>query len=403
MIGRMASPTSERAIVFCVGAVNFVNMLDFVIVMPLGPDYATALGIPLSRLGYVGAAYTAAASIAGLAGAFFLDRFDRKKALAVAMAGLVLGTLSCALARGLGTLVLARVLAGAFGGPATSLAFSIIADVVPPERRGRAMGAVMGGFSVASIVGVPAGLELARFGGWKLPFIAVAIVGAIVAAYAYAVLPSMVGHLAQARGRRLGRDFLELARVEVGLSLLMTSLLMAGTFAMIPNIASYLIYNLGYPRSRLGFLYFLGGAISFATMRGVGRLVDRFGSARVGTAGMLFIATVTYLGFARTPSVLPVMGIFILFMCGVTSGNVTYSTLTTKVPRPPERARFSSMQSAVQHAACAIGAFASAQILTELSDHTLVGLEIVAYASIALVVGVVPLLWIVERRVVPRP
>jgi predicted MFS family arabinose efflux permease len=59
------------------------------------------------------------------------------------MLGLVLGTLSGAFAQGLGTLMLARVIAGAFGGPATSLAYSIIADIIPPERRGRAMGAVI--------------------------------------------------------------------------------------------------------------------------------------------------------------------------------------------------------------------------------------------------------------------
>jgi len=37
---------------------------------------------------------------------------------------------------------------------------------------------VMGAFSIASILGVPAGLELARRGGWRLPFIAVGVLGA---------------------------------------------------------------------------------------------------------------------------------------------------------------------------------------------------------------------------------
>ena len=66
------SGPSERTIVFCVAAVQFVNILDFMIVMPLGPDFAKALGIPLSHLGYVGGAYTAAACVSGLVGALFL-------------------------------------------------------------------------------------------------------------------------------------------------------------------------------------------------------------------------------------------------------------------------------------------------------------------------------------------
>ena len=49
---------SERTIVFLVGAIHFVNILDFMMVMPLGPDFATALAIPMSKLGWIGGAYT---------------------------------------------------------------------------------------------------------------------------------------------------------------------------------------------------------------------------------------------------------------------------------------------------------------------------------------------------------
>ena len=337
-----------------------------------------------------------------MAGAFFLDRFDRKKALSVAMAGLVIGTFSGAFATGLGTLMAARIVAGAFGGPATSLSYSIIADVIPAERRGRAMGAVMGAFSIASILGVPAGLELSRQGGWRLPFIAVGAIGAILGTFAHAALPPMFGHLALARTRRFGFDLLELLRLDVGLSLAMTSIVMASSFVIIPNIAPYLLYNLGYPRSRLGLLYLVGGAVSFVAMRGVGRLVDRFGSARVGTFGTFFVAFVVYSGFASVPPLFPVLVIFVLFMLAMAFRNVSYNTLTTKVPYPEERARFGSIQSSVQHLASAIGAVVSAQFLVELPNHSLMGVDRAAYVSIGLSVVLIPLLWAVERRVVAR-
>src|SRR5687767_8538309 len=114
----VATPVSERKIIALLAAVQFVNILDFMMVMPLGPDFAVALGIPTSRLGLVGGSYTAAAALAGAVGALFLDRFDRRRALAVAMLGLVIGTATGALARDLPSLVGARVLAGLFGGPA---------------------------------------------------------------------------------------------------------------------------------------------------------------------------------------------------------------------------------------------------------------------------------------------
>src|SRR6476469_6225403 len=116
-----ASIPSERTIVFLVGAIQFVNILDFMMVMPLGPDFAVGLGIPAAHLGYIGGSYTAAAAVSGLVGSLFLDRFDRRQALGVAMLGLVIGTLSGGFATSFETLIAARVLAGLFGGPATAL------------------------------------------------------------------------------------------------------------------------------------------------------------------------------------------------------------------------------------------------------------------------------------------
>ncbi|MFP2902067.1 MFS transporter [Corallococcus sp. 4LFB] len=97
-----ASPrsVSERAVVLLIGAVQFVNILDFVMVMPLGPDFAKGLGIESSHIGTIGGSYTAAASVAGLLGGYFLDRFDRRKALAVCMLGLVAATAAGGLALG---------------------------------------------------------------------------------------------------------------------------------------------------------------------------------------------------------------------------------------------------------------------------------------------------------------
>src|SRR5690349_11926395 len=109
---------SERMILALVGAVQFINILDFMIVMPLGPDFAVALDIPTHEIPKIGAAYTAAGGIAGLAGSQFLDRFDRRKALIFCMIGLFAGTWSATFATGLSSLMVARVVAGMFGGPA---------------------------------------------------------------------------------------------------------------------------------------------------------------------------------------------------------------------------------------------------------------------------------------------
>src|SRR5438094_10526029 len=91
----------ERAVVLLVAAVQFVNILDFVMVMPMGPDFARALGIPASNLGLIGGSYTAAAAVSGLLCSLFLDRFDRRPALGLAMIGAVAGPALRRLATGM--------------------------------------------------------------------------------------------------------------------------------------------------------------------------------------------------------------------------------------------------------------------------------------------------------------
>ena len=387
----------EIAVVLLVAAVQFVNILDFVMVLPLGPDFAAALGIPSSRLGMIGGSYTAAAAVAGLISSLFLDRFDRRPALGIAMLGLVVGTALGGLADGLTTLMIARMVAGAFGGPATSLSFSIVADVVPPERRGRAMGIVMGAFSIAQVLGVPAGLELARQLGWRAPFFVVAGTGALIAVVAVLLLPPLRGHIAERHERvPLSQLF---AQRNVLLSWAMTFVVMAAGFLLIPNISAYVQRNLGYPRARLGLLYFIGGLVSLVGLQLAGRFTDRFGSFRVGTAGSLFLAFAIVAGFVLSPPLFPVAGIFITFMLALSFRNVAYNTLTSKVPRSSERARFMSIQSAVQHAASAAGAFFAAQLLTELPGGALAGMDRVSFLAIALTLTLPAFLFAVESAV----
>jgi predicted MFS family arabinose efflux permease len=391
----------ERTVLLLVSAVQFVNVLDFVMVVPLGPDFASALGIPMSRLGLVTGSYTLAAAVAGAVGSSFLDRFDRRSALAVAMTGLVAATAVGGLASGLGTLLAARVAAGLFGGPATSLSFAIVADTVPPERRGRAMGVVMGAFSVASVLGVPTGLWLAQVGGWRLPFLAVAGLGAVVGALALFLMPRMRGHLEHAARAAL-RGYAFLREPAALLSLAATGTAMAATFALVPNLAAFLQFNARWPRERLGLLYMVGGVLSFAVLRGVGRAVDRFGAPRTAAVGTAVLLANLGLDFVPPVPLLPAWGLFLLFILANSIRNPALSALASRVPRADERARFQSTQSAVQHLASAAGALLSSALLATGEGGRLEGMWKVALFSGILALALPVLLARVQPRVLRR-
>lgn len=389
---------SELALVLVIAAVQFINILDFMIVMPLGPDLSAALGIPLAAVGLIVGSYAAAAAAAGIAGSLLLDRYDRRLALLVALVGLIAGTTLSGLATGPVSLFAARMVAGAFGGPASALAMSIVADLVPPHRRGRAMGVVMGAFSLASVLGVPAGLWLALVGGWRLPFFAVAAGGALVAILAAALLPPLDAHRAEAAAARAPLRTL-LGRRRYRLSWAMTAVVMMASFLIVPNLASYLVQNLAFPREQLGLVYLAGGALSFASMTGGGRLVDRFGSFRVGAASCAAVVALVYALFVGWRPWMPIILVFAALMALMALRNVAYNTLTSRVPSPPERARFMSIQSAVAHLSSGGGAALSALLLTQRPDGSLGGVARMAGASIALMTLVPVMLWIVERTV----
>ncbi|HSC89866.1 MAG TPA: MFS transporter [Polyangiaceae bacterium] len=393
-------PISERLVILLVGAVQFVNVLDFMMVMPLGPDFARALGIPTSHIGLIGGSYTAAAALAGVLGSLFLDRFDRRVALGCAMVGLVVGTALGGFATGLGTLLGARILAGAFGGPATSLSLAIVADTVPPERRGKALGWVMAAFSLASVLGVPAGLELGRTLGWRAPFFAVAGLGVLVTAVAVFLMPPLRSHLGRARAKRNEStplfDSLSL------LSLTNTALVMLGVFSIVPNISAYVQYNLGYPREQLGTFYLVGGIASFLVMRLIGVAVDRFGSTPLVIVGTLIHLAALVLGFLYVKPWIPVLVVFTLFMVSGSVRMVPLQALSTRVPRLEHRAAFMSAQSAVQHAASATGAVLASLVLVAPPTGPLQNIERVAWGAAA-VASLVPFFAAaIERRLKAR-
>lgn len=391
-------PVNERAVVFLIGAVQFINILEFMMVMPLGPDFAAALGVPVSRLGLIGGAYTAAAAVSGLLGAFFLDRLERRRALALSLFGLVVGTAAGGFAVGFYSLIAARLVAGFFGGPATSLALSIVADVVPTERRGRAMGAVMGAVSVAQVLGVPAGLRLALALGWRAPLFAIAALGLVVNAAALRLLPALP---APSAGSKEGSDNpLQLLRNPlIRLSYGMTAAVMMAGFLVIPNISAFTQFNMRWPRDRLESLFLLGGVATFTTMRLTGWLVDRFGSLRVMVFAAAALCAVTWRWFCVEPPGLPLPLLMVAFFIAISARNVAYNTLTSKVPAAGERARFMSLQSATAHLASSTGAILSAQMLHEQAGHQLVGMPRVAALSLGLTVLAPVMVALVERRV----
>ena len=67
-----ATTGREAAILFALAALQFIGLVDFMIVMPLGPQLLTDLGIDARKFSWVVSAYTLAAGLAGFLAAPWL-------------------------------------------------------------------------------------------------------------------------------------------------------------------------------------------------------------------------------------------------------------------------------------------------------------------------------------------
>ncbi len=268
---------SEKRLLLLLAAVQFTHIMDFMIMMPLGPQLMRELGISAAQFGGLISSFAITSGVVGLAMAPFADRFDRRKLLLFCYAGFTLGTLACGFCQSGTTLFWARAICGAFGGVSGATIMAIVADVVPPARRARGMGVIMTAFSAAAALGVPFGLKIAQLWKWQAPFLIVAVIAAVVWVGLFRILPSVRGHLTGGKIKS-GRDFLELLRngnAWTGLALMVAMIF--GHFTIIPYLSPYLVGNVGLPEKSLFLVYLTGGLVTIFTGPFIGKLADRYG------------------------------------------------------------------------------------------------------------------------------
>jgi predicted MFS family arabinose efflux permease len=383
--GALQDPFIERVLLLSLAAINFTTIVDFIIIMPLGPQYMRVFSISPAQFGLIVSAYAISAGISGIAAGFFLDRFDRKRALLTLYSGFALGTLFCALAQTYPLLVAARALAGAFGGVTGALILAIVGDVIPESRRGAAMGLVMSAFSVANICGVPLGLMLASGFNWHVPFFALTGLSVIILAVLIPVMPSLRSHLAHLREEPPITRMLAILSAPVHQkAFLFMGLLTFTGFVVFPYLPKYLVANVGLTEKQLPWIYICGGCCTVFSMNWIGRWADRSGKGRVfilmSLSAVLPILLVTNLH----PVPLTVaVGVSALLMICMSGRFVPAMALMTASIEARHRGGFMSVNSSVQQLAAGIAAWISGIILGQSASGQITHFSATGFVSAA--------------------
>lgn len=394
------SPGRERQLLWLLAAVQFSHILDFMIVMPLGPELMQRFAISASQFGALVSAYTLASAAMGLLAVFWLDRFDRKRSLLMLYAGFIVATLGCGVAPGHGWLLVARTLAGACAGLMAAIVMAIIGDVVPAERRGRAIGTVMASYGLSAVAGVPLSLGLANLLGWRAPFWGICGLASVLWICLWRILPAVDRHLSPGAGNQDSGAPVWTPRLAWGWGL--TFGVVFSGFLLIPYLSAYMVGNLGLRLAELPWVYLCGGAATLVTSRWIGQLVDRHGPARV-LACLLAGTMGPYLVFTHLAvSPLPVVtGVFILFMT-LSSGRVipTIALISARVP-PTLRGRYLAVNMAASDGASGLGAWVSGLMITAAPGGALVGFAQVGWLAVGVTLLSLCILWGFGRHAVP--
>ena len=390
---------AERLLLFTLAAIQFTNIVDFMIMMPLADILQKALAITPAEFGFLVAAYPLAAGATAFAGVFYLDNLGRKKALMWAYAGFILGTLSTAIVPTtedprlnyylfIGT----RLLTGISGGLLGGLVLAIVGDVIPIERRGRAMGIVTIAFSMAAVLGVPLGLTLvdAFDNNWHIPFYFVGAVAIPVWFVALKFVPPLRDHLEN----KSERNRFETIRIafttrEMRNALLFTMLLVLGQFTVISFMTPYYINNVGLEQNQIKWIYLVGGICTAASGYFIGKLVDKVGRYRIFTI-FAFASAALILLITHLPPV-PLWTVLIIaafFFIAVSGRMIPANTITTSVVNPRFRGGFMSLNSAAMSLASGASSVIAGSIIQRTSEHSpLQNYGIVGFVAVTATMG----------------
>ena len=272
-------------------AVNFVDMIGFMIVLPLLPFYALKLHATPETIGRLIASFSIAQLLAAPLWGRMSDRYGRRPALLIGLSASAIAYVVFGFASTVWLLFLSRLVQGA-GGGTTGVAQAYVADTVEPADRARALGWLSAATSAGVMVGPAIGSSAAHL-GQAAPGLVAATLCLINVFFAWRWLPESRKEPAQ-KSAQTRRPLWHPAWVAlrhpttpIGRLLWIYGVGMLAFASMTSVMALYLGAEFGIDEKTIGYIFLYVGVLSFV-MRSLllGPIVDRIGETwamRIGT------------------------------------------------------------------------------------------------------------------------
>ncbi|WP_350278705.1 Cmx/CmrA family chloramphenicol efflux MFS transporter [Kribbella sp. HUAS MG21] len=254
-------------LLYLLGLAVFAQATSEFMLSGLGPDIARDLGISIPAAGWLTSAFALGMIVGAPAIAVLGARWPRRRTLLATLTVFLIVHVIGALTTSFTVLLVTRVLAALANAGFLAVALATATSLVRPDAKGRATSILLGGTTLACIVGVPAGAMLGRYLGWRSAFWAVAVVS----------LPALIAILRSVPARGIGPVTVGGFRLRPRLAvlLLLGALVNGATFCSFTYLSPVLTEVTGLGTGWVPLMLAVFGVGSFVGITIAGRYADR--------------------------------------------------------------------------------------------------------------------------------
>ncbi|HEX7325951.1 MAG TPA: MFS transporter [Rhodanobacteraceae bacterium] len=284
-----AAAGAPRWLLPAICSAAFLVFAQTFMVAPLIPRLAVVFASPVAWVGLAVPAYVVPQGLSILFAGPMSDRLGRRGVILGALAALCLLTAATATAGSVGVFIGWRVVTGIVAAGIVPIGLTLIGDVVPYARRGRAVGWLFGSIAGGTATGAAVGALVEPLLGWRGLFLVVAAACAvvIVAALASGAFPRIARPSAPAPWAAVARGYARLlAQVRARHTytyVLLNAILQSGVFTW---LGVYLHQRFGLDETHIGLVLLGYGVPGLLFGPVIGRLADRHGRARIIPVGV---------------------------------------------------------------------------------------------------------------------
>ena len=277
---------SSRAVaVVLVTCATFIDIIAYSIAVPVLPDLSRRLGATPTTIGLLFGSFGVTLLAVSVPMGAVSDRVGRRLPLVGGMIALAAASALFAVAQTLPWLFAARMVQGAADGVTWVVGFALIADLYGPDDRGRVMGYVMSGTSVALLIGPSIGGWLYALGGIALPFAFLAAVS-VLCGVGFALI-----RLAPVAIKPAAPSAWVVMQVPAVAVCAAYVVVIGATLAMLePVLPLFLNRRLGLSPPQIGLLFGAAAAAWIVMPIVYGPLVGKWGSRRLVRLGLVLMA-----------------------------------------------------------------------------------------------------------------